>query len=96
MTVSAVIGAICFVIVHFTKLFVRWSEGHEWLTKLFTTLLRDRRKAAYLQLTANSFVFVSWGAAFWSTRGIIALIGTLMPVFFGSITAWKVFTKKTT
>lgn len=80
MIVSGTTGFICFVIIHFTK------------------LLSDKRLAAYIQLSANTFVFISWGSAFLTfvgTEKLLALIGTMMPIIFGSITFWRVFVRKT-
>lgn len=75
MVVSAIIGASCFVIIHFTK------------------LLKNPTRAAVLQLSANSFVFLSWGAGFLAAHGLAKLFafgGVVVPVIMATITVCKV------
>lgn len=64
----------------------------------FTGKLPDPRKAAYLQLAANTFVFLSWGTAYFFREGWwqhLALAGAIIPVVMGSITTYRVFVRKT-
>ena len=63
----------------------------------FTKWLRNPVKAAYLQISANTFVFLSWGSAFLAMEGLakaLALCGTIVPVIMASITIYRVFVRK--
>lgn len=62
----------------------------------FTKWLPNPTKAAFLQLAANTFVFVSWGSAFLAMEGLakaFALCGTIVPVIMASLTIRKVWFK---
>jgi len=66
----------------------------------FTKLLKNPKSAAVLQLAANTFVFVSWGASFLAAdSGLFKLFcfgGTVVPTIMASLTIRRVFIKKKT
>ena len=55
----------------------------------FTKYIKNPVYAGVVQLAANVFVFVSWGSAFLSTRGLFALTGTIFPIVTGTLTICK-------
>lgn len=63
----------------------------------FTKLLKTPLYAAVLQLSANTFVFISWGSACLDAKGFAQLFafgGTVVPIIMASITIRKLLRKR--